>query len=195
MPCADVRLLRTLLVVHNPFEDTPGMEDVIRWRGVAINDGNESSDDLWGDLKDGRPLTPKSPERIPAYDSTLFVTIGWDDKNCEDEDYEDRAARRKRLEFQEHQEEKWQKRQDTSRVVIWNSSSCGAKTEILQDPDTGDSLQYAFVEFGTEARRMKMDNAHVNDQRIKVDFSQSVAKMRRTSFVSRVAWLKKLVCC
>lgn len=48
--------------------------------------------------------------------------------------------------------------------------------EIICDPKTGDSLQYAFVEFKEreEAERayVKMDNVLVDDRRIHVDFSQ-----------------------
>uniref|UniRef100_A0A1B6EEJ4 peptidylprolyl isomerase n=2 Tax=Clastoptera arizonana TaxID=38151 RepID=A0A1B6EEJ4_9HEMI len=54
--------------------------------------------------------------------------------------------------------------------------------EVIRDPKTGDSLQYAFVEFedkkACEAAYFKMDNVLIDDRRIHVDFSQSVAKMR-----------------
>lgn len=53
--------------------------------------------------------------------------------------------------------------------------------EVIRDPDTGSSLQYAFAEFTTKAAAeeayLKMNNALVDDRRIKVDFSQSVAKI------------------
>jgi peptidyl-prolyl cis-trans isomerase-like 4 len=53
--------------------------------------------------------------------------------------------------------------------------------EIICDPKSGDSLQYAFVEFSEreEAERayVKMDNVLVDDRRIHVDFSQSVSKL------------------
>ena len=55
------------------------------------------------------------------------------------------------------------------------------KAEIIRDPITGDSLNYAFVEFddteSCEEAYKKMDNALIDDRRVKVDFSQSVAKM------------------
>lgn len=48
--------------------------------------------------------------------------------------------------------------------------------EIIKEPKTGESLQYAFVEFKEreEAERayVKMDNVLVDDRRIHVDFSQ-----------------------
>lgn len=53
--------------------------------------------------------------------------------------------------------------------------------EIICDQKTGDSLQYAFIEFkereGAERAYVKMDNVLVDDRRIHVDFSQSVSKL------------------
>ncbi|XP_004520810.1 peptidyl-prolyl cis-trans isomerase sig-7 [Ceratitis capitata] len=54
--------------------------------------------------------------------------------------------------------------------------------EVIRDRKTGDSLQYAFVEFedqkACEAAYFKMDNVLIDDRRIHVDFSQSVAKVK-----------------
>lgn len=54
--------------------------------------------------------------------------------------------------------------------------------EVIRDRQTGDSLQYAFIEFADrkscEEAYFKMDNVLIDDRRIHVDFSQSVAKMR-----------------
>lgn len=54
--------------------------------------------------------------------------------------------------------------------------------EVIRDHKTGDSLQYAFVEFeeqkSCEAAYFKMDNVLIDDRRIHVDFSQSVSKYR-----------------
>jgi peptidyl-prolyl cis-trans isomerase-like 4 len=55
------------------------------------------------------------------------------------------------------------------------------KCEIIRDQKTGDSLNYAFIEFETEAACIeayeKMNNVLIDDRRIKVDFSQSVTKL------------------
>jgi len=52
--------------------------------------------------------------------------------------------------------------------------------EVIRDWKTGDSLQYAFVEFENEDTCIlaysKMDGVLVDERRIKVDFSNSVAK-------------------
>ena len=57
-----------------------------------------------------------------------------------------------------------------------NIKSCN----IVCDPKTGASLQYAFIEFESkdscEEAFVKMNNVLIDDRRIKVDFSQSVAK-------------------
>ncbi|XP_033739809.1 peptidyl-prolyl cis-trans isomerase-like 4 isoform X1 [Pecten maximus] len=54
--------------------------------------------------------------------------------------------------------------------------------EVIKDQKTGESLQYAFVEFekedDCERAYFKMDNVLIDDRRIHVDFSQSVAKVK-----------------
>lgn len=54
--------------------------------------------------------------------------------------------------------------------------------EVIRDKKSGDSLQYAFVEFeeqkSCEDAYFKMDNVLIDDRRIHVDFSQSVSKIR-----------------
>lgn len=55
--------------------------------------------------------------------------------------------------------------------------------DIIKDPKTGHSLQYGFIEFDNkedcEKAYLKMDNVLLDDRRIHVDFSQSIAKQRR----------------
>ena len=55
--------------------------------------------------------------------------------------------------------------------------------EIIRDPKTGESLQYAFIEFedreACEEAYFKMDNVLIDDRRIHVDFSQSVSKLHQ----------------
>ncbi|PAV21378.1 cyclophilin [Pyrrhoderma noxium] len=52
---------------------------------------------------------------------------------------------------------------------------------VIRDKVTGDSLQYAFIEFDkredAEQAYFKMQNVLIDDRRIWVDFSQSVARM------------------
>ncbi|ORY69057.1 cyclophilin-like domain-containing protein [Pseudomassariella vexata] len=53
--------------------------------------------------------------------------------------------------------------------------------EVIRDKKTGDSLQYAFIEFdekdGAEKAYFKMQDVLIDDRRIHVDFSQSVSKL------------------
>lgn len=53
--------------------------------------------------------------------------------------------------------------------------------EIIRDGKTGDSLQYAFIEFedkgACEAAYFKMQGVLIDDRRIHVDFSQSVSRL------------------
>ena len=53
----------------------------------------------------------------------------------------------------------------------------------MKDWKTGDSLQYGFIEFENEddceEAVLRMDGVLVDERRIRVDFSQSVAKLWR----------------
>ncbi|KIJ20428.1 hypothetical protein PAXINDRAFT_67129 [Paxillus involutus ATCC 200175] len=53
--------------------------------------------------------------------------------------------------------------------------------QVIRDKKTGDSLQYAFIEFDkreeAEQAYFKMQNVLVDDRRIWVDFSQSVSRL------------------
>ncbi|WFD00372.1 peptidylprolyl isomerase [Malassezia yamatoensis] len=53
--------------------------------------------------------------------------------------------------------------------------------EVIRDKKTGDSLQYAFVEYeerqAAERAYSKMQNVLIDDRRIWVDFSQSVSRL------------------
>ncbi|KAK4626461.1 Peptidyl-prolyl cis-trans isomerase-like 4 [Fulvia fulva] len=66
--------------------------------------------------------------------------------------------------------------------------------EVIRDKKTGDSLQYAFIEFANkedcERAYFKMQGVLIDDHRIHVDFSQSVSKLSadwRTSTNSKTA--------
>ncbi|KAK5095909.1 Peptidyl-prolyl cis-trans isomerase-like 4 [Exophiala xenobiotica] len=56
--------------------------------------------------------------------------------------------------------------------------------EVIKDKRTGDSLQYAFIEFENqkdcEQAYFKMQGVLIDDHRIHVDFSQSVSKLSDT---------------
>ena len=58
--------------------------------------------------------------------------------------------------------------------------------EVIRDKRTGDSLQYAFIEFeeqkACEQAYFKMQGVLIDDHRIHVDFSQSVRAPHHHSF-------------
>ncbi|KAI6240208.1 Peptidyl-prolyl cis-trans isomerase [Aphelenchoides fujianensis] len=69
---------------------------------------------------------------------------------------------------------------DEDLEVIFGRFGEVVSCEVIKDKRTQQSLQYAFIEFATpeqcEAAYLKMDNVLIDDRRIHVDFSQSVAK-------------------
>ncbi|GMH10688.1 hypothetical protein Nepgr_012529 [Nepenthes gracilis] len=71
--------------------------------------------------------------------------------------------------------------EDEDLHTIFSRFGTVTSAEIIRDYKTGDSLCYAFIEFESqeacEQAYFKMDNALIDDRRIHVDFSQSVAKL------------------
>ncbi|GLU17984.1 hypothetical protein SLE2022_343080 [Rubroshorea leprosula] len=71
--------------------------------------------------------------------------------------------------------------EDEDLHTIFSRFGTVISAEIIRDYKTGDSLCYAFIEFETreacEQAYFKMDNVLIDDRRIHVDFSQSVAKL------------------
>ncbi|KAL6562453.1 cytochrome P450 monooxygenase 59 [Orobanche gracilis] len=71
--------------------------------------------------------------------------------------------------------------EDGDLETIFSRFGVVTSAEVIRDHKTGDSLCYAFIEFedkeACEHAYFKMDNALIDDRRIHVDFSQSVAKL------------------
>ncbi|KAL1975380.1 hypothetical protein VTN31DRAFT_3772 [Thermomyces dupontii] len=71
--------------------------------------------------------------------------------------------------------------QDEDLHLIFSRFGPIRSCEIIRDKRTGDSLQYAFIEFENqkdcEQAYFKMQGVLIDDHRIHVDFSQSVAKL------------------
>lgn len=70
---------------------------------------------------------------------------------------------------------------DDDLEIIFSRFGVVKSCEVIRDRKTGDSLQYAFVEFeeqkSCEAAYFKMNNVLIDDRRIHVDFSQSISKV------------------
>lgn len=73
---------------------------------------------------------------------------------------------------------------DTDLELIFSRFGTILSCEVIRDAKTGDSLQYAFVEFedksACEAAYFKMQGVLIDDRRIHVDFSQSVSRLSET---------------
>lgn len=71
--------------------------------------------------------------------------------------------------------------QDEDLELIFSRFGKILSCEVIRDKTTGDSLQYAFIEFATkedcERAYFKMQGVLIDDHRIHVDFSQSVSKL------------------
>ncbi|PGH16957.1 peptidyl-prolyl cis-trans isomerase-like 4 [Polytolypa hystricis UAMH7299] len=71
--------------------------------------------------------------------------------------------------------------QDEDLHLIFSRFGKILSCEVIRDKRTGDSLQYAFIEFENqkdcEQAYFKMQGVLIDDHRIHVDFSQSVSKL------------------
>lgn len=71
--------------------------------------------------------------------------------------------------------------QDEDLELIFSRFGKILSCEVIRDKRTGDSLQYAFIEYTNqkdcEQAYLKMDGVLIDDHRIHVDFSQSVSKI------------------
>ncbi|KAK9411659.1 peptidyl-prolyl cis-trans isomerase-like 4 [Crotalus adamanteus] len=71
---------------------------------------------------------------------------------------------------------------DEDLEIIFSRFGSIKSCEVIRDWKTGESLCYAFIEFekeeDCEKAYFKMDNVLIDDRRIHVDFSQSVAKVK-----------------
>ncbi|KAH8118779.1 cyclophilin-like protein, partial [Phellopilus nigrolimitatus] len=70
---------------------------------------------------------------------------------------------------------------DEDLELIFSRFGVIVSCQVIRDKQTGDSLQYAFIEFDkredAEQAYFKMQNVLIDDRRIWVDFSQSVARI------------------
>ncbi|KAI9735413.1 MAG: Peptidyl-prolyl cis-trans isomerase cyp6 [Claussenomyces sp. TS43310] len=73
---------------------------------------------------------------------------------------------------------------DEDLELIFSRFGTVLSCEVIRDKRTGDSLQYAFIEYAEQASceqaYFKMQGVLIDDHRIHVDFSQSVSKLSDT---------------
>jgi peptidyl-prolyl cis-trans isomerase-like 4 len=71
---------------------------------------------------------------------------------------------------------------DEDLEIIFSRFGKIVSCEVIRDQKSGESLQYAFIEFqdrkACEDAYFKMDNVLIDDRRIHVDFSQSVSQYK-----------------
>lgn len=196
--------LETLDKINNAYIDEKGrpLKDIRIRHTYVLDDPFEDPD--------GLSEPPTSPGPTPAQLKT--VRIGSDEDVIPDEEEgqeaerrrQDRLARSKALTLEvigdlPFAEVKPSERtlfvcklnpvtEDEDLELIFSRFGKIVSCQIVRDKQTGDSLQYAFVEFEDKEACVrayfKMEGVLIDDHRIHVDFSQSVANVqneRRTT--------------
>jgi peptidyl-prolyl cis-trans isomerase-like 4 len=202
-PYADIRIKRAL-IIDDPFEDPPNLDRLFQLRGVVVS--TRTNDDGGDNNKEN---VSASPDYDCPIEEVVEKRISADqvDPIPEEENIEQlREMEEQSLQRQDKSRATVLEMlgdlpsadikapenvlfvcklnsitEDEDLELIFSRFDEKVKAEIIRDPDTGSSLQYAFVEFSSQQQAVeayfKMNNALVDDRRIKVDFSQSVAKV------------------
>jgi peptidyl-prolyl cis-trans isomerase-like 4 len=171
-PLKDIRLLHTV-VLDDPYDDPPGLEE-----------------------------PPASP--VPSAAQLATVRVAYDETLEEQNDPEalervrrEREARAQALTLEMVGDLPFAEvappenvlfvcklnpvTQDDDLELIFSRFGKILSCEVIRDKRTGDSLQYAFIEYTNqkdcEQAYFKMDGVLIDDHRIHVDFSQSVSKI------------------
>jgi len=198
-PYADVRIIRAH-ILDDPYDDPTGMEQVLEARKITLL---QPSDLPEKHAACARWLSSASPEYTRPPGEVVEIRISAVEALAEEDE-------KKRQEELQEKEDKSRAvvlemlgdlpsadmkppenvlfvcklnsvTDDEDLQLIFSRFDPDARAEIIRDPISGDSLQYAFVEFATKEQcteaYFKMNNALIDDRRIKVDFSQSVAKV------------------
>ncbi|PSN71666.1 RNA-binding domain-containing protein [Corynespora cassiicola Philippines] len=172
IPLKDIRLLHTV-VLDDPYDDPPGLVE-----------------------------PPESP--IPSAAQLATVRVAYDENLEEENDPEalervrrEREARAQALTLEMVGDLPFAEvappenvlfvcklnpvTRDEDLELIFSRFGKILSCEIIRDKKTGDSLQYAFIEYSNqkdcEQAYLKMDDVLIDDHRIHVDFSQSVSKI------------------
>ncbi|KAL6705954.1 Peptidyl-prolyl cis-trans isomerase-like 4 [Coniothyrium glycines] len=171
-PLKDIRILHTV-VLDDPFNDPPGLVE-----------------------------PPESP--LPSAAQLATVRVAYDENLEEENDPEalekvrrEREARAQALTLEMVGDLPFAEvappenvlfvcklnpvTQDEDLELIFSRFGKILSCEVIRDKRTGDSLQYAFIEYTNqkdcEQAYFKMDGVLIDDHRIHVDFSQSVLKI------------------
>jgi len=193
-PYQDVRILKAL-IIHDPFPDPEGMDKLLHHHRLIVEGISETNEDnIMSSPQRIKPEEEIVPERI-SHQSTGtnddMLNSAEQQEQLQQKEEKSRAIVLEMLGDLPSAEVKLPETilfvcqlnpitQEEDLELIFSRFDPNAKAELIRDRDTGDSLQYAFVEFTSKEQCteafLKMNNALVDDRRIKVDFSQSVSK-------------------
>ncbi|PNH02850.1 Peptidyl-prolyl cis-trans isomerase-like 4, partial [Tetrabaena socialis] len=159
-PFQNIRIRHTI-VLDDPFPDPPELEALVPPESPPpqFGEGDRLEDD-WAPTEETRPLEEVEAEGRRAEAHNRAVVLEMPPPNmlfiCKlnpvttEEDLE----------------------------IIFGRFGRVASCDIIRDIKTGDSLNFGFIGFDSdeacEAAYFKMNNAVIDDRRVKVDFSQSV---------------------
>ena len=174
-PYQDIRVTHTV-ILEDPFEDpdrleippnspTPGPE-VLKSDRLGAEEDVEDDSDI-----DQSELAERAAEKEAKAQATILEMIGdLPDADCAPPENVLFVCKLNPVTTDEDLE------------IIFSRFGKVVSCEVIRDHKTGDSLQYAFVEFDNpkacESAYFKMDNVLIDDRRIHVDFSQSVSKYK-----------------
>ena len=176
-PYQDIRITHTI-ILDDPFPDPPGLE--IPDRSPEPSDEMKSSSSLRiaadEDLNENDGLTEREVSEMMAQkearaQATILEMVGdLPEADCAPPENVLFVCKLNPVTT------------DDDLEIIFSRFGKVVSCEVIRDRKTGDSLQYAFVEFedktACESAYFKMDNVLIDDRRIHVDFSQSVSKFR-----------------
>ncbi|GMR55768.1 hypothetical protein PMAYCL1PPCAC_25963, partial [Pristionchus mayeri] len=173
-PFKDIRINHTT-VIYDPFDDaksfpypsrspSPTMEQLFVINKIALDEKEEENDG-----KTAAEIEEEMREKEAKAQAQILEMVG--DLRHADEKPMDNVLFVCKLN---------EVTTDEDLEIIFSRFGKIKCCEVIKDRRTSKSLQYAFIEFETneacEQAFFKMDNVLIDDRRIHVDFSQSVAK-------------------
>lgn len=173
-PYQDIRITHTV-VLHDPYDDPNGLEipdaspvPTKEMLESGYIGADEEIDDTKG--KDAEEIEEKIKESEAKARATILEMVGdLPDADVKPPENVLFVCKLNPVTTSEDLE------------VIFSRFGQIVSCEVIKDRKTGDSLQYAFIEFekedDCEQAYFKMDNVLIDDRRIHVDFSQSVSKL------------------
>jgi len=167
-PLQDIRIWHTY-ILEDPFEDPKGLQVPESPPPVTTSDRLLESDTLPGSM----PELHQSIKENEAKTRSIVLEMLGDipDSEIKPPDNVAFVCRLNKVTT------------DHDLFVIFSRFGPIKSCEVIKDWKTGESLQYAFIEFENprdcEEAVLKMESVLIDDRRIHIDFSQSVAKLWR----------------